>query len=135
MAKVIKITDDIVYIGLENEKMVKVAKQAISWDVKVGEIVDVHQSDDEILVSRHLNKVVTSNNPYAYSGNVVNKIVYIIVAILLGGFGIHKFIVGKTGTGLMFLLFCWTFVPAIIGIIEGVSAISKPADENGNISV
>lgn len=43
-----------------------------------------------------------------------------ILAILLGGFGIHKFYLGKSGMGILYLLFCWTYIPAIIGFIEGI---------------
>ena len=43
-----------------------------------------------------------------------------ILAILLGGFGIHKFYMGKIGMGVLYLVFCWTGIPAIIGLIEGI---------------
>ena len=47
---------------------------------------------------------------------------YILLALFLGLFGIHKFYVGKNAQGIIYLLlttlFCWTFiVPIIIGII------------------
>jgi hypothetical protein len=43
-----------------------------------------------------------------------------IFALLLGGFGIHKFFLGKVGQGILYLLFCWTFIPALVGFIEGI---------------
>lgn len=43
-----------------------------------------------------------------------------IIAILLGGLGVHKFYMGKTGLGVVYLLLCWTFVPSIVGLIEGI---------------
>ena len=42
-------------------------------------------------------------------------------AVLLGSFGIHKFYLDRPGQGLLYALFCWTFVPAAIGVIEGVA--------------
>jgi len=43
-----------------------------------------------------------------------------ILGILLGGLGVHKFYLGSWGWGLVYLLFCWIYVPAIIGLIEGI---------------
>ena len=43
-----------------------------------------------------------------------------ILAILLGDFGIHKFYLGKIGQGIVYLIFCWTGIPAIIGLVEGI---------------
>ncbi len=43
-----------------------------------------------------------------------------ILAILFGGLGVHKFYLGRIGWGVVYLLFCWTGIPSIIGIIEGI---------------
>jgi TM2 domain-containing membrane protein YozV len=42
----------------------------------------------------------------------------ILLAFFLGGFGAHKFYCGKTGLGFLYLIFFWTYVPAIIALIE-----------------
>jgi TM2 domain-containing membrane protein YozV len=47
-----------------------------------------------------------------------------ILAIFLGGIGAHKFYLGQTGAGIVYLLFCWTFIPAFIGFIEGIVYLS-----------
>jgi predicted RNA-binding Zn-ribbon protein involved in translation (DUF1610 family) len=44
----------------------------------------------------------------------------VVLALLLGGIGIHKFYLGRIGWGIVYLLFCWTFVPAIIAFIEAL---------------
>lgn len=51
---------------------------------------------------------------------VKNKIVAGILGILLGGLGIHKFYMGKIGMGILYILFCWTWIPEIVGLIEGI---------------
>ncbi len=52
-----------------------------------------------------------------------------ILAILLGGIGIHKFYLGKWGMGILYLVFCWTYIPSIIGFIEGILYLVS-TDEN-----
>lgn len=52
-----------------------------------------------------------------------------ILAILLGGFGVHKFYLGKWGKGLIYLLLCWTYVPALIGLIEGIRYLISSDDD------
>jgi TM2 domain-containing membrane protein YozV len=49
-----------------------------------------------------------------------NKTTAGILGILLGGIGAHKFYLGRPGMGILYLLFCWTYVPTIIGFIEGI---------------
>lgn len=48
-----------------------------------------------------------------------NRFVAAILAFFLGGFGIHKFYLGKW-SGLFYLILCWTYIPAIIAFIEGI---------------
>ncbi|MBS6063646.1 MAG: NINE protein [Peptostreptococcaceae bacterium] len=48
-----------------------------------------------------------------------NKLVYALLALILGVFGAQKFYQGKTKTGMKYLVFCWTCVPFIIGFFEG----------------
>jgi TM2 domain-containing membrane protein YozV len=47
-----------------------------------------------------------------------NKWVAAALAFFLGGLGGHKFYLGQTGMGLVYLLFCWTFIPMFISLVE-----------------
>jgi len=47
-----------------------------------------------------------------------SRIAAAILAFFLGGFGVHKFYLGRVGQGILYLLFCWTFIPSIIAFIE-----------------
>lgn len=49
-----------------------------------------------------------------------NKVAAGVLAILLGTFGVHKFYLGQTTQGILYLLFCWTGIPSLAGIIEGI---------------
>lgn len=43
-----------------------------------------------------------------------------VLALLLGGIGGHKFYLGQTGMGIIYLMFCWTFIPSFVAFIEGL---------------
>ncbi len=47
-----------------------------------------------------------------------------LLAIFLGWLGIHKFYLGQGGQGVLYLLFFWTVIPGIIGLIEGIIYLS-----------
>ena len=53
-----------------------------------------------------------------------NKTTAGLLAIFLGGLGIHKFYLGQNGLGILYLIFVWTFIPAFIGFIEGLCYFS-----------
>ncbi|MCD0009814.1 TM2 domain-containing protein, partial [Streptococcus agalactiae] len=62
-------------------------------------------------------------------GKRVNKLVYALLAIFLGGIGAHKFYAGKIGQGFLYLIFSITIIPSFIGFIEGLVALGKQSDE------
>ena len=68
-----------------------------------------------------------SNTPGAYapSGPPKSRVTAGILAILLGGFGVHKFYLGKAGLGILYLLLCWTVIVPIIALIEGIIYLTQ----------
>ena len=50
--------------------------------------------------------------------NGKSRIAAALLAFFLGGLGVHKFYLGKVGIGIVYLLFCWTFIPSIIAFVE-----------------
>jgi TM2 domain-containing membrane protein YozV len=54
-----------------------------------------------------------------------NRTAAALFAIFLGGLGIHKFYLGQVGQGVLYLVFCWTFIPTIVGFIEGIIYLTK----------
>jgi TM2 domain-containing membrane protein YozV len=57
-----------------------------------------------------------------------SKLAASLIAIFLGGLGIHKFYLGDTMMGVVYLLFFWTLIPAIIGLIEGIIWLTQSND-------
>lgn len=42
----------------------------------------------------------------------------VLWALFLGGLGAHKFYMGQTGLGILYLIFVWTYIPSFIAFIE-----------------
>lgn len=49
-----------------------------------------------------------------------NRIVAALLAFFLGIVGAHKFYLGRTGQGILYLVFFWTFIPSLISLIEAI---------------
>jgi len=64
-----------------------------------------------------------------------NRIPAGICGVVLGGFGVHKFILGYTGVGVLMLLIsvlsCGALYPImhLIGLVEGIVYLTKTDDE------
>lgn len=71
-------------------------------------------------------------NPERANWPIKNKLVAGILAILLGSIGVHKFYLGQKSKGILFLLFFWTYIPGILGLIEGITILCSN-DENFQI--
>ena len=67
--------------------------------------------------------------PGTGSGSDDERLIAALLAIFLGGIGAHKFYLGQTKLGVLYLCFFWTAIPALIGIVEGVIYLSKSDEE------
>jgi len=63
---------------------------------------------------------VVKKNHHSVSHSGKGKTTAALLAIFLGGIGIHKFYLGQVVWGVLYILFCWTWIPMIVGFIEGV---------------
>ena len=72
-----------------------------------------------------LNKKKSKNTNMVIS----KRIAFALFALLLGGIGAHKFYIKENVWGVIYLLFCWTYIPTILGIIEGIMALCKTDEE------
>lgn len=60
------------------------------------------------------------NTPTPESKPQKDKVVAALLALFLGGLGIHRFYLGHNREGFLYLIFFWTYIPAIIGIIDAI---------------
>lgn len=54
-----------------------------------------------------------------------NSTVYGLLSLFLGTFGIHKFYAKQTAAGFKYLLFCWTGIPTLVSIFDGIKHLTK----------
>lgn len=59
-----------------------------------------------------------------------NPTTAVLLAVLLGGVGAHKFYMGQTVLGVVYILFSWTWIPLFIGIAEAFGIASKVHEYN-----
>lgn len=52
-----------------------------------------------------------------------NKTIAILLTFFLGGLGIHKFYLGHNLAGILYLVFSWTFIPALLAILDFISLL------------
>ena len=61
-----------------------------------------------------------------------NKTTAGLLALFLGGLGVHQFYLGNGGKGALYLFFCFTGIPLIISIFDGISLLTM-SDEVFNL--
>ena len=90
----------------------------------------------EICPKCGVRQSTTANTINAIAPNGKSKLAAALFALFLGGIGIHKFYLGRIGWGIVYLLLCWTFIPALVGFIEGIILlIMNDADFNKKYGV
>lgn len=126
-AKIIKSDDVNVTLGYDDGRFEEVPRAALN----LGEF-----APNGTVKVYAIAKTANAGVPADASGkHKVNKLAYVLCALLVGGIGVHKFYAGRIGFGIVYFLFCWTFIPALIALIEGIVAATKTADADGNIWV
>lgn len=107
----------------------KLAVQQAAQQVQPqAQTVYVQQPQPQVVIQQAAPQQVymTAINP---AWPIKSKVAAGILGIFLGGIGVHKFYMGKIGMGILYLLFCWTGIPAIVGFIEGIIYLCSN-DEN-----
>ncbi len=79
----------------------------------------------EICPSCGVRQAMAGPSVLATSPSGRSRIAAALFAFFLGGFGAHKFYLGQVGMGVVYLLLCWTFIPAIVAFIEGIVLLTQ----------
>ena len=89
---------------------------------------------DEAVVCPHCGCAVAPTRTVDPNASPKSRLVALLLCIFVGGLGIHRFYVGKIGTGILFLLTAGVFgIGVIVDLIK--IATGKFTDKYGNVIV
>ena len=98
-------------ISIENENYLNCNEMTKEDSALVQDVVEYLSSLDQEEISKDPDKVAAG-----------------VLNILLGGFGVGHFYTGQTIRGVLDVLFCWTGIPAAIGLVEGIIWLCEDDD-------
>lgn len=87
-----------------------------NWFVNVP--MEIAQPTQGYQQSYGTGQAVSANAAVAHRGK--SKVTAGLLALFLGGLGIHKFYLGAWGWGILYLLFVMTAVPAFVALIDAI---------------
>ena len=85
-------------------------------DGRLREVPQSFPSEPSVQQVVHVTQVV----PEGYQAAPKSKTTAILLALFFGGLGAHHFYTGRPFIGILYLLFFWTFIPAIIAFFEAI---------------
>ena len=100
---------------------------AISQPIQQAQAVQTAQPVQQVIIQQ-----AAPVNMERANWPIKSKVAAGILALFLGGLGIHKFYLGQGGKGILYLLFCWTYIPSILAFIEAITILCSN-DENFQI--
>lgn len=132
MAKILDVDfgNNVVSVGMENNSVKEIPFNLFKFKPEVGKLINVYQKEDGTYIIEEATEGRIANNGYK-----IQKVKFLLFTFFLGGFGVHKFITGRTMQGVIYLLFFWTWIPGILAMAEFIIACCKDKDENGMIEI
>ena len=58
-----------------------------------------------------------------------DKNIAALLAFFFGIFGVHRFYLGRPGLGILYLIFFWTLIPALVSLIDAIVFLSMDPDD------
>ncbi|QEE17195.1 TM2 domain-containing protein [Promethearchaeum syntrophicum] len=104
----------------------------IKWELLIGKDAvqnppESHQQQDissqNTIIPPNYSPTTPSTNPLQSSDPQQN--VSGLLALLFGDLGVHKFYMGDTTLGIVYFCLSWTFIPGLLGLIEGIMILTE----------
>lgn len=104
----------------------------VSLVLNVGKSKKIAEESEANIVRMVNSMPSDKRTPFMLQINSVKKnpTTAVLLALFLGGLGAHKFYLGKTGAGIIYILFCWTTIPAWIALFEAFGIAGTVAKYN-----
>ena len=52
-----------------------------------------------------------------------------LLGIFLGNIGVNEFYMGNIAGGILSIIFCWTGIPAIVGLVKGITYLCETDEQ------
>ena len=98
----------------------------------LGKSKEIAQQSEANIMNMVTSLPADKQTPFLLQINSVKKnpTTAVLLALFLGGLGAHKFYLGQTVAGILFILFAWTTIPAWIALFEAFSISGTVARYN-----
>lgn len=126
MSEIIAIEGSKIKIGLDDGKIATVPIAAVSYaNPHTGDAVRMYKDGDEVVVNK-----VQSVHTVDTEVKRLNKVAYVLITLFLGVLGVHRFMRGQIGLGILYLFtlggLCWA---VLIDFIIALVKLDKYDDE------
>ena len=94
----------------------------VDFSVDLAQAIEASAPQDYQILQHYYPELFGRSEPFVRPEYVFgpNRVTASVLAILLGGLGIHRFYLGETALGILDILFCWTGIPSLVALIDGI---------------
>ncbi|QEE17202.1 TM2 domain-containing protein [Promethearchaeum syntrophicum] len=104
----------------------------IKWELHVGKDAFQnssenyrHQDNSSLNTTSPPNFRPTTSSPNPLQSSDPQQNISGLLALVVGDLGVHKFYMGDTTLGIIYLCLSWTFIPGILSFIEGIMILTE----------
>lgn len=115
MAEILNINEGKVKVGQDSGDVVELPIAVLQFsNPAVGDKVRVYKDGDGYIVKREeANKEIAGANS---DTRTVNKVAYVLLTFFIGGLGVHRFMRGQVGLGILMLVLVFLIGPLTLGL-------------------